>query len=67
MSKCFDFECGNFYVKRQKIYQNVWWIRGKVILLQAKNKKQRTMNMLNAYFYGYYFYFAATCEADGRM
>jgi len=25
------------------------------------------MNMLNAYFYGFYFYFTATCEAEGRM
>jgi len=25
------------------------------------------MKMTNAYFYGYYFYFTATCEADGRM
>ena len=24
------------------------------------------MSMLNAYFYGYYFYFAGNCEAEGR-
>ena len=42
-------------------------IQEKVILLQAINKNNETMNMLNAYFYGYYFYFAANCEAEGRM
>jgi hypothetical protein len=42
-------------------------IQEKVILLQAINKDNETMNMLNAYFYGYYFYFAANCEAEGRM
>ena len=28
--------------------------------------KNRKMSMLNAYFYGYYFYFASNCEAVGR-
>ena len=51
----------------QNFFQIVWRIRGKVILLQAINKNIKTMNMLNAYFYGFYFYFAATCEAEGRM
>lgn len=51
----------------QFFYQNVWLFRENVILLQPLNKKQRTMNMLNQYFYGYYFYFAASCEAVSRM
>ena len=37
------------------------------MLLQTINNKIETMNMLNAYFYGFYFYFAENCEADGRM
>ena len=30
-------------------------------------KTERYMTMLNAYFYGYYFYFAGVCEAVDRM
>lgn len=30
-------------------------------------KNNRLMTRLNAYFYGFYFYFAATCEAESRM
>ncbi|MBP1541933.1 MAG: hypothetical protein ILA25_07160 [Prevotella sp.] len=51
----------------KKICQNVCGIREKIILLQAVIKNEKTMNMLNAYFYGFYFYFAADCEAEGRM
>ena len=31
-----------------------------------KDKKDRMMLNMNAYFYGYYFYFAGNCEADCR-
>lgn len=48
--------------------QIVCLIQGNVILLQAIIKNKENTNMLNAaYFYGYYFYFATSCEADGRM
>ena len=43
--------------------QNICRIREKVIILQPKTKKTRIMSMLNAYFYGYYFYFTSNCEA----
>jgi hypothetical protein len=47
--------------------QNVCGIPKKVILLQAIKQNDRTMLNRNAYFYGYYFYFAGTCEAESRM
>ena len=31
-----------------------------------KDKNEENMSLLNAYFYGYYFYFAGNCEAEGR-
>ena len=31
-----------------------------------KDKNEQNMSLLNAYFYGYYFYFAGNCEAVGR-
>ena len=30
------------------------------------DKNEKNMSLLNAYFYGYYFYFAGNCEAEGR-
>ena len=30
------------------------------------NKNEKKMMNLNAYFYGYYFYFATSCEAVSR-
>ena len=32
-----------------------------------ENKKKVTMRNCNVYFYGFYFYFADNCEAQGRM
>ena len=32
-----------------------------------ENKKKVTMRNYNVYFYGFYFYFADNCEAQGRM
>jgi hypothetical protein len=48
-------------------WQNVCWFQKKAILLQAINKKRVTMIQMNAYFYGYYFYFASNCEAGRCM
>lgn len=47
-------------------YQNVCGFQKKVILLQAKQKRNEDMTMLNIYFYDYYFYFAGICEVEGR-
>ena len=39
----------------------------KTLFLQPVSTTKRNMTMLNAYFYGYYFYFAGTCGAEDRM
>ena len=41
--------------------------RKKLYFCRQLTKNDETMNMLNAYFYGYYFYFTAGCEAVDRM
>ena len=46
--------------------QNICLFREKVILLHPITTKIKDMSMLNAYFYGYYFYFASNCEAGSR-
>jgi hypothetical protein len=46
-----------------KCLVNCW----KSYTFAVDKQKTETMNMLNAYFYGFYFYFAATCGAEGRM
>ena len=46
--------------------QNVCLFREKVILLHPIKQKRRTIMLNVAYFYGYYFYFATSCEAVGR-
>ena len=38
----------------------------KVIFLHPIKQKLENMSMSNAYFYGYYFYFASNCEAVCR-
>jgi len=39
----------------------------KMMYFCSRNdKNEQNMSMLNAYFYGYYFYFAGNCEAVGR-
>ena len=53
--------------KTQFFFQNICVSRRKVLLLSPINEKRRQMLNRNAYFYGYYFYFAGTCEAEGRM
>ena len=50
----------------QIFWQNICRIRKNDVLLQPKTTKKRNMSMLNAYFYGYYFYFASNCEAGSR-
>ena len=43
--------------------ENACRIAEKVIILQPKSSKNDKMKRLSAYFYGYYFYCADTCEA----
>lgn len=38
-------------------------VHWKVILLYRKRNNNDNMVAMNAYFYGFYFYFASNCEA----
>lgn len=47
----------------KKNYRNVCMVHWKVILLYRKRNNNDNMIAMNAYFYGFYFYFASNCEA----
>jgi hypothetical protein len=42
-------------------------ISGKCFTFAGVKKNEKAMNSQKAYFYGFYFYFAANCEAEVRM
>ena len=50
----------------QFFLQNICLFRRNMINLHPIMTKTRIMSKLNAYFYGYYFYFASNCEAVSR-
>ena len=43
------------------------YLQKKLYFCTQRDKNDRKMLNRYAYFYGYYFYFAATCEAVSRM
>ena len=49
--------------KRKKSYT---FAADKNNMMRQHLKKTETMRMSNSYFYGFYFYFAGNCEAEGR-
>ena len=40
-------------------------MKEKCYFCSGKQRKTKKMDMLNAYYYGYYLYFAGNCEAEG--
>lgn len=50
---------------RKKV-ANYLFISQKSYNFAAENEKIREMIMKNDYFYGFYFYFAGSCEAERR-